>query len=225
MTTLAERLQEARIEAGYESATDAAKAFGWNENTYRSNENGHRPPGRKTCIKYARAYRVSIDWLLTGRGQKKMIPGTTQSGIALRQIPIVRWSDISASQPIRALVQSADPRGFVVVSGNEQLSQDAFALEVQDDSMVDPQGSRASIFAGDTVIIDPDREAHPGSIVLAKDGNRGMVRKLRVVTEADGGGSERVALVPLNPDYPTKEVAGNKVLGVMVAFYRRTVSG
>lgn len=71
MKEIADRLQEARKEAGYKTATDAARAFGWNENTYRSNENGQRPPSRQAAVKYARAYRVSVDWLLTGRGAKK----------------------------------------------------------------------------------------------------------------------------------------------------------
>ncbi len=78
-----------------------------------------------------------------------------------------------------------------------------------------------SLYPGDTVIIDPDRKASPGNMVLARDGKRAMIRKMRVVIEEADGVGARVALVPLNPDFPTKEVADTAVVGVMAAFYRR----
>lgn len=66
-----DRLKKARIAAGYTEATAAARAFGWNENTYRSNENGARPFGREATIRYSRAFKVNLEWLATGRGQMK----------------------------------------------------------------------------------------------------------------------------------------------------------
>lgn len=66
-----ERLRAAREAAGYKSPTDAARAFGWNVNTTSSNENGNRTFSRTMAEKYARAYHISLDWLLTGRGQMK----------------------------------------------------------------------------------------------------------------------------------------------------------
>jgi transcriptional regulator with XRE-family HTH domain len=65
MTGSFRRLQQARAQAGYENATDAAKMFGWNENTYRSHENGERGITR-AADKYARAFGVTSGWLLTG---------------------------------------------------------------------------------------------------------------------------------------------------------------
>lgn len=63
-----ERLQKARAKAGYESATDAARAFGWNEITYRAHENGGRGLKPKVAEQYAKAFKVSAGWLLTGDG-------------------------------------------------------------------------------------------------------------------------------------------------------------
>lgn len=220
MKEIADRLREIRQDAGYKTATDAARAFGWNENTYRSNENGQRPPSRQAAVKYARAFRVSVDWLLTGRGPKHSGGLSTRTGSALRQIPIVRWAAITGADTFRASVISADARGFIVIPEGENLSRDAFALEVQDDSMVDPSGSPLSLYAGDTVVIDPDREPLPGNMVLARDGKKAMIRKLRVLSEEANGA--RVALVPLNPDYATKETAQSAILGVMAGLYRRT---
>lgn len=63
-----ERLRWARERAGFKKATDAARRFGWNENTYRSHDNGTRDISRKAAARYARAYKVPIGWLLTGEG-------------------------------------------------------------------------------------------------------------------------------------------------------------
>lgn len=66
-----ERLRKARLAAGYSSTRAAAEAFGWSENTLRSNENGNKPYGRVAAEKYSRAFQVRLDWLLTGRGPMK----------------------------------------------------------------------------------------------------------------------------------------------------------
>lgn len=66
MTEIKDRLVKARKDAGYDFASDAARAFGWNEVTYRSHENGARVPKLPTVNRYARAFGVSPAWLLTG---------------------------------------------------------------------------------------------------------------------------------------------------------------
>lgn len=62
-----ERLAHARSQAGYSKATDAARAFGWNENTYRSHENGTRDISKAAAQKYGKAYKVDPSWLLFGK--------------------------------------------------------------------------------------------------------------------------------------------------------------
>lgn len=61
-----DRLRKARIRAGFETPADAARRFGWNENTYKSHENGARGFKRDGAVEYARAFRVSPSWLLLG---------------------------------------------------------------------------------------------------------------------------------------------------------------
>lgn len=68
-----ERLFKARRDAGYADATEAARAKGWNENTYRSHENGVRGMKPKVAAAYAKAFRVSSGWLLTGDGDPKRL--------------------------------------------------------------------------------------------------------------------------------------------------------
>ena len=64
------RLAQARILAGYESATEAAEAMGARPPTYMGHENGSR--GFKAeAERYARFFKVSLEWLLTGRGEPR----------------------------------------------------------------------------------------------------------------------------------------------------------
>jgi phage repressor protein C with HTH and peptisase S24 domain len=65
------RLRQARERAGFTSARSAALRFGWIPSTYASHENGQTPVPVKEASKYARTFKVSAAWLLTGEGQRK----------------------------------------------------------------------------------------------------------------------------------------------------------
>ncbi|HWI27845.1 MAG TPA: S24 family peptidase [Stellaceae bacterium] len=64
----AKRLRRARLEAGYEDATAAARRFGWVIPTYLAHENGSRGFGLARAQLYAQAFKVNWQWLLTGEG-------------------------------------------------------------------------------------------------------------------------------------------------------------
>lgn len=63
----AKRLEKARSDRGFKSARSAAEFFGWPYDTYAQHENGTRGITR-AAEKYAKAFRVSKGWLLTGEG-------------------------------------------------------------------------------------------------------------------------------------------------------------
>jgi phage repressor protein C with HTH and peptisase S24 domain len=69
-----DRLRELRIKKGYDTTADAARAFGWNENTYKSHENGERGIKLPVARKYAAAYGSSASYILTGDGADKPDP-------------------------------------------------------------------------------------------------------------------------------------------------------
>jgi phage repressor protein C with HTH and peptisase S24 domain len=85
-----DRLRQARINAGFETASDAATRFGWVESTYRSHENGQRGIKANDANKYARAFRVTNEWLLLGlgEGQKKPVPLVGYVGAGAEVFPI-----------------------------------------------------------------------------------------------------------------------------------------
>ncbi len=66
METEFDRLRTARVNAGFASTAKAIRRFGWVKSTTYCHENGLRGMTRHEARKYARAYGVSIDWLLTG---------------------------------------------------------------------------------------------------------------------------------------------------------------
>lgn len=68
---MAERLIEARELAGFQKATDACTQFGWRYSSYKNYEGGHRGFTRHVP-KFAAAYGVNPNWLLTGRGVPRL---------------------------------------------------------------------------------------------------------------------------------------------------------
>ena len=60
------RLRDARIAAGFNTATDAIQSCGWKGSTYRAHENGQNNYKVEEANIYGKAYGVSAAWLLIG---------------------------------------------------------------------------------------------------------------------------------------------------------------
>jgi hypothetical protein len=65
-----ERLKWARTQRGFADATAAAEALGVKAATYLGHENGSRGITR-AARRYAEFFRVSYEWLMTGKGSPK----------------------------------------------------------------------------------------------------------------------------------------------------------
>ena len=79
---MAKRLREARVKAGYLSASAAARAHGWRTSTYIAHENGQNDFDAEQAQEYAKAFKTDAEWLILGRTRNA-------SGIdaELRQLP------------------------------------------------------------------------------------------------------------------------------------------
>lgn len=64
----AERLKAARERAGFKTAADAIRRFGWTATTYMAHENGQNGLRQAVAQSYGLAFKVSSGWLLTGEG-------------------------------------------------------------------------------------------------------------------------------------------------------------
>tara|TARA_Y100001947_G_scaffold155109_1_gene160570 strand:+ start:622 stop:1305 length:684 start_codon:yes stop_codon:yes gene_type:complete len=107
MNETADRLREARVAAGYSSVQDACAAFGWKYSTYAGHENGQRGIRADALQRYAKAYRVTVEWLLTGKG------GSSRSVAANDPITRIPLYDLRASAGPGALVdEESEPMGY-----------------------------------------------------------------------------------------------------------------
>src|SRR5258705_10900550 len=64
----AQRLRQARLDRGFDTAAAAADTFGWSRNTYASNENGNAPFSYRRAKEYAQTFGVSPEWLYDAAG-------------------------------------------------------------------------------------------------------------------------------------------------------------
>ena len=117
-----DRLRQARIAAGFARASDAAARFGWNENTYKSNENGAAPFSFRKAREYAQAFAVRAEWLYdeTGLGGAE---------------PMVRIIGRVGADAEGAVIQTDGQEGWDMVPVPPGGSPDAVALEVTGHSM------------------------------------------------------------------------------------------
>lgn len=76
-----QRLRQARLDRGYETAASAADAHGWSRNTYASNENGNAPFSYRRAKEYAAAFGVSPEWLYDAAGA--MQPESERTDVAV----------------------------------------------------------------------------------------------------------------------------------------------
>lgn len=82
-----ERLKQARIAAGYGTATDAAEALGVSRATYIGHENGLRGFRSEAAERYGRKFKVRAGWLLTG----EMPMSNTPDRPELTRVPLEEW--------------------------------------------------------------------------------------------------------------------------------------
>jgi hypothetical protein len=119
-----DRLRQARIAAGFERASDAAARFGWNENTYKSNENGNAPFSFRKAKDYAAAFGVRAEWLYDATGP--MQPDAE---------PLVRIIGRVGADTEGTVIQTAGQEGFDMVPLPPGGTSTAAALEVVGHSM------------------------------------------------------------------------------------------
>lgn len=124
---LDERLKWAREKAGIASATDAAQAVGEKVPTYICHENGSRGFGRKKAEKYARRFKVSLEWLLTEKGN----PTPVKSNVSekAQSVPLVGYVSAGAAANFMAAGDLGE------VAAPENPNEDTVAVEIRGDSL------------------------------------------------------------------------------------------
>lgn len=120
-----DRLRQARKRAGFETAAAALRRFpSWVGSTYRSHENGQTPVPPEDANRYAKAFRVSPGWILTGEG-----PMEAQNLVKL-------MGRIGAGAEIGPEYEQIPEEGLEEIELRHPVGLDAIAFEVEGNSMM-----------------------------------------------------------------------------------------
>jgi transcriptional regulator with XRE-family HTH domain len=224
LKSIAERLRRARIDAGFERASDATRRFGWSYSRYMNYENGERAVPPKQAILFASAYGVTVDYIYFGKGD---FPHETQGAHGLssrmvRRVPLLALENMSE---LKRIASGQEPAFAVSVpiSSHEAFPGRCIFIEISDKSMSHP-GEPISFEPGDKALIDLDATPSPSDFVLAivPEERTALFRLYREVERADDG-SIVAELVPLNPHFRTVRIATStpgQIIGVCRSIHR-----
>jgi phage repressor protein C with HTH and peptisase S24 domain len=180
MSEPADRLKEARIRAGFETAADAATYLGLAAPTYASHENGSRGITVSKAGVYARAFRVSPEWILYGAS--KSAPTQAQPELAPSDMPhdLVPVYDVCASAGDGVFVSSEEqidsmafPAGYLrwLTRANPR---DLAIIGVKGDSM------HPTLADDDVVMLDRSKRdlSYDGLFVIRDNGDALLVKRI-----------------------------------------------
>lgn len=144
MQTPSDRLRQLRQRKGYASAAEAARAFGWNEHTYKSHENGNRGIPLAQARKYAAAFGASVMYLLSGSEKDSPIVNHVMFAPLLGRVSagtfVESESDSNLEVPVPAVPRKDVPAGgqySLLVDGqsvNRRIPDGAYAICARLDS-------------------------------------------------------------------------------------------
>lgn len=160
--TPGDRLKEVRL-GRFADASEAARALGISIQTYHQHENGRRPITR-AAERYAAFFRVSLDWLMTGRGEMRT---------GLRSVPVVGL--VGAGAAVLPLHIDTAGAGIGEVSFPE--AEYLAALEVRGDSQY-PRYLDGEVVIYDTRAVSPGQLVNSYAVVDLADGRR-LLKMLR----------------------------------------------
>lgn len=179
MDTKEDRLVEARRNAGFASASEAAQKFGWTVSTYLGHENGSRGITAKKAELYARAFKVSPEWLLYGSGKELSKGAPTQ--IETEPGTMVPVYDVQASAGDGMMVLTEDaaymlefPRGYLQYITKGANPTHLAIIGVRGDSML------PTLADDDIVMLDRSKRdlSQDGLFVIRDNGDALLVKRI-----------------------------------------------
>lgn len=207
--SLADRVKSRRNLLGL-TQTEAADKAGIRQQSWASIEDGKTKKPRN-IISIAKALECDAGWLMTGDNIQPI------SEVNTRKIPLISY--VQAGNLAHSIPITDCDGSFEYILTDQDLSQDAFALRIQGDSM------EPDFKSGDIVVIDPEIAPNPGEFVVASNGDNEATFKKYRPTHIHIDGTEHFELVPLNDDYPIldSEKGSLIIIGTMIEhrIYRR----
>lgn len=219
-TTQGQRLKLARKAKGWTQSELASKVGTKSYQviqSYEKDKRGTEHPNLALLVKIAKETEVSLDWILTGKGDKNKDDSLSNSRDypAIKKFaPIIEWDEIHKWKLLRNDMNLAHKESTPLF-GDE--GKNCFGLRVKDDSMVSTEIDGDSFKPGDILIIDPDQSPSLGDYVVTSVAENEPVILRHFIAASNG-----IVLRALNrkhPDYPVTD----KVLmyGVVIGQHRK----
>lgn len=187
MSDRSTRLMQARQAAGFETVADAARYLGVKYPTYAGHENGSAGFRADSADLYARKFKVSLDWLLTGRGSMSS-KGVIPAEIEVAGLPIAGAIQAGHWLETTFIDSDLEPEMLPVARDSRFPRARQYALRVIGDSMdLDyPDGSYVTCvdFAESGL---PIREGMTVHVERHRAGGQLVEITLKVVTRLNGG--------------------------------------
>jgi SOS-response transcriptional repressor LexA len=140
----ASRLRQARVNAGFATMADAIRECGWPKETYKAHESGRNGFDTAQARQYARRYKVSPAWLMTGIDSAE--PEHVPVAPVIGEVAAGRWLNVDYHDESRWEPVPYVPGRF------PDLQQSAYRV-------AGPSMNRLKIDDGDFLITVPYSEA------------------------------------------------------------------
>lgn len=180
-----QRLAEARRARGFRDAKAAADYHGWADSTYSQHERGLRGIQRSVDV-YARAFRCSVAWLLTGDGRPP--PKVAQRAVEADEVR----DGVSPGAVPEFGLRSKEPYGAVVAAEwvfPPSWLRDELRLSMATTDVITIIGPslEPEFRDGDRVVVDRSRrDPHQGGIFAVRDGESTIVTHVELVRGESG---------------------------------------
>lgn len=167
------RLRAARIKRNFVTGADAARAFGWNETTYKSHENGTRS-FIKDVEKYAKAFHVKAGWLMFNEDPPTWYTTGKEvlhrvSIVNMREIPVLRYTELLGIFENKLnIADIMKNRDFMDIPVDPDLSDKCYGLQIDFDTDNNREYNR--INKGDLIAVDLKAKWDYGDHVAASIG-------------------------------------------------------
>lgn len=196
------RLKELREERKW-SMRDAASFLKKSYTTYVNHEKGYREPNSDDLVHYARAYGVSIDYLVGRTDERNNATGRTAPNVSTNFVTFPVIGEIAAGYEHYADEDWTDGNIDIPETWLKGKSKDNyFVLRVSGDSMY-PQFQE-----GDVVLVQKQSTMdYSGQIgVVMYDDDKATLKRVEYVS-----GEDWMKLSPINPQYPPMVVRDEKL--------------
>jgi len=209
MKTWHERLNIALKESGLTKAA-LAKRIGVSAPTVTDWTKGNIATiSANNAEKLCRHLGINTTWLLTGLGDMRPVSGVretiAQPGTYIRKIPLFSWSGAASYFSGTRTIDPEEVELWMPPVG--EVGLDAFALRVNNESMVASYPGQRSYPVGTIIYVDPDRPLKNGGRVVALV--RGECTFKQYVED-----SGRKYLKPINPMFDKIDVDdGVQIIG------------